>query len=244
MVLDKVKLTGLTTATAPALRESLRGVVGKPYYEGRGLSLNDRLLSPFRNTGYLDASITDLQRTPEPEQAGTVGVVVLGRVEAGDAYRVSSITFQELPHFTATEFLKATKLHEGDVASEAALHDTYQPILDAYHQLGYVDARIDTQPQVDKAAHTVSYHLTLSPGEPYRVGVVHFVGLSGQAESDVETNWRLGQGAVYNPEYLRLFLRKNTALRSLEPYNMSYVAKADPTSHTVNLTVNFYGKHP
>ena len=53
VVLTNVKLAGLTTTTATALRDSLKKVVGQPYNEGLGSALDDLLLSPFRKDGYL-----------------------------------------------------------------------------------------------------------------------------------------------------------------------------------------------
>ena len=239
IVLKGVHLDGLTSETAPALRESLRGVVGKPYEEGFGQALDDRLLTPFRNTGYLDATVSSVSRTAEPEQAGTVGVLISGTVHAGSPYHVASLTYAGAPLYPADRFAATQRLHEGDIASQAALSQTYQPILDAYHDQGYMDARIDTAPQLNAVAHTVSYTIALTPGAPYTVGALRADGLAGQAQADFEKNWRLKPGAIYNASYPRTFLRANSSLLSLHPYTALYDTRADPSTHTVDLTVHF-----
>lgn len=239
LVLNTVHLDGLTAETAPALRQSLSGVVGKPYEEGSGEQLHERLLTPFRNTGYLDATITGLSRSAGPEKAGIVGVVISGTVTPGSPYHVGGLTYMGSPLYTSQQFAAAQKLHAGDVASEAALQASYQPILDTYHDQGYVDVRVDTAPQLDRAAHTVNYTLSVVPGQPYTVGAVHTDGLSGQAEADFKNNWKLKAGSVYNASYPRNFLRGNSALLSLHPYTAIYDTKADPATHTIDLNIHF-----
>ena len=241
--LTGVRLAGLSPANAPALRASLGKVVGAPYNEGIGEAVDDRLLRPFRDTGYLDATITNLQRTPAALPNGTIGVTVSGTVSAGEAYHVSTLRYTPAELFTADEFAKASKLHDGDVASQSALPETPNPILAAYRQRGYVDARVDTHRQMDPQQHMVSYLLAIEPGQPYRVGKLVEEGLQGQAKADYDAHWKMVTGTVYNADYIRAFLRQNSALKSLSPYTAAFEAKADPQTHLVDVTVHFFSNN-
>ncbi|GAA3761154.1 hypothetical protein GCM10022270_19580 [Terriglobus aquaticus] len=107
LVLNSVHLEGLITETAPALRQSLRGVVGKPYDEGSGESLDDRLLTPFRDTGYLDATISGLSRSAEAEKAGVVGVVISGTVTALTMLALSPTRAHRCTHPSSSRRLRS-----------------------------------------------------------------------------------------------------------------------------------------
>ncbi|GAA3761149.1 hypothetical protein [Terriglobus aquaticus] len=98
---------------------------------------------------------------------------------------------------------------------------------------------MDTAPQLDRTGHTVNYAITVIPGQQYTVGAVHADGLTGQAQTDFDGNWKLKPGSVYNASYPRTFLRNNSALRSLQPYTAVYDTKADPATHTIDLNIHF-----
>ena len=71
---------------------------------------------------------------------------------------------------------------------------------------------------------------------PYTIAALHADGLTGQAQADFEKNWQLKPGTLYKASYPRTFLRANSSLLLLHPYTAIYESKADPATHTVDLT--------
>ena len=244
VVLGSVRLGGVSTALAPDENKQIRALLTYPYNEGLDHPLADTLLQAYRDAGYLDARLDNLQRTPGDPAGGEVKVLVTAQVVGGEPYHVSSMAWGGSPIFSTDEFAKASKLHAGDVASQSALRLSYQPLLDAYLKLGYLDASIDTQPILDSANHTAAYTLRVVPGQIYRVNTITVRGLAGRAKQDFDSAWLLKPGAVYDPVYASHFLRLNTALRSLEPYTAAIEAKENATNGTVDVLLNFFANNP
>lgn len=160
-------------------------------------------------------------------------------IAAGDVFHVANVAWQPTTIYGPDAFMHDATLHSGDVASQDALLKTEGAIVTAYQHLGYLDAYVDAHPQKDAAAHTVSYALSVTPGEIYRVKSVTPVNLSAAAQQDFDRGWLLKPGAVYDPLYTAKFLTSNTALQNLAGYTASFQAAADTQTHLVDLTINF-----
>ena len=236
--LSSVNLTGTPAALAPAMQRAVRHISGFPYND-RGVS--DDLLSPLRDSGYLDAQLSSITTAIDPASSG-YAVRYTATVIPGDVFHVSAVGWQPTSIYAQNDFTHDAKLHSGDLASQKALLETEQSILNAYLHLGYLDGYVDAHPQEDKTAHTVSYSLTVTPGEIYRIKSVTPLNLSAAARKDFDFGWLLKPGTPYDPIYAANFLTKNTALLNLAGYTASFQAAADTNTHLVDLTINFV--HP
>lgn len=92
---------------------------------------------------------------------------------------------------------------------------------------------------LDPATHQVAYTVRVIPGDQYRLKSIQTAGLSDAQKHEFDANWHMHPGDFYDLTYINTFLRKNTALRSLEGYSGKYRAVADPDTHLVDLTVTF-----
>jgi outer membrane protein insertion porin family len=212
---------------------------GYAYNEGlSGDTIDDLLLAPSRRGGYIAARVEQLQRT-YTDTASVHGVTVTASIVPGDPYKLSAITWQPSPVYTAADFNRDTKLHPGDLASAKSLADTEAPILLAYRKLGYMDAYLRVTPTLDAAAHTVAYNLTAVPGEPYHLNTIAAVGLSPAQQQVFDANWALKHGDPYSEPYVTTFLHNNSALHQLDGLTASFQASADPNTHLVDLTITF-----
>ena len=135
--------------------------------------------------------------------------------------------------------MTSAKLHPGDIASDKLLLETLAPIDAAYRHQGYMDVVVDPGAKLDSTAHTVSYTVSVTPGEQYRLRSVTPLNLSPEARKDFDAGWRMNPGDLYDPQYVASFLKNNTALRSLAGYAASFQATADPQTHQVDLTIKF-----
>ncbi len=222
---------------ASALQMVVNRSTGMAYNENPG-GLADFLLAPLRNDGYVDADLTQVMRTVSPAGSGYT-VDYTATIVSGDLYRVGTVAWQATSIYAQDAFDQNSKLHSGEIASRNALLQTEQRIVNAYLHLGYLDAYVDAHPQKDAAAHTVSYALSVTPGEIYHVKSVTPVNLSAAAQQDFDRGWLLKPGAVYDPLYTAKFLTDNTALQNLAGYTASFQAAADSQTHLVDLTINF-----
>lgn len=234
-----VKLAGVAPDLIPLIQKSVNAAAKAPYNDGlAGQSTEDRILAPLFDAGYVQASLSGI--TLAPTLAGdTASVVLSATLTPGDIYRVSKIDFAGTPLLSTDAFATSAKLHPGDVASRALLLQTLAPLDSVYRRQGYMDVIIEAKPTADPATHQVAYAVMVKPGEQYRVKEVTANNLNPAAKADFDRGFLMKTGELYNPDYLREFLKSNTALQALQGYSASYKAYADPNTHTVDLVLTF-----
>ncbi|HEX3571521.1 MAG TPA: POTRA domain-containing protein [Acidobacteriaceae bacterium] len=234
-----VKLGGVSTALVPLLQKSVNAASTFGFNDGlAGQSTADAILAPLLNAGYAKASLSNvsLDKTITPDGAS---IVVNATLSAGDVCHVSILNFSGAPLYSAAEFAKNAKLQPGDIASREMLLETLAPLDSAYRREGYMDVVLKTDPSFDEAAHTVTYTISVIPGAQYRIREVTANNLDPAGLADFNKAFRMSKGELYNPEYVRSFLKNNSSIKSLEPYVATYKAYADPNTHTVDLILAF-----
>ena len=233
--LASATLAGTPPALAPSMQRVIQHLSASRYND---LAVADQLLAPLRDAGYLEAQLSNITTTVEPATSG-YAVGYTATVVPGDVFHVNTIVWQPTTIYAQDAFTRDAKLHNGDLASQKSLLETEQAILNAYLHLGSLDAYVDAHPQKDAATRTVSYSLSVSPGETYHVKTVTPLNLSSAAQKDFDFGWLLKPGVAYDPLYTANFLTNNTALRNLAGYTASFQAAADSQTHLVDLTINF-----
>jgi len=235
-----IKLTGVSPELVPYVQKAVNATAHTPYIEAPpGVSTADFILSPLLDAGYIQAALSDLATTPSPAQDGTVGVVVSARLDAGDIYHVSGISFAGASLVSADSFAVTAKLHPGDIASRAALLETLAPLDAAYRRQGYMDITVVAKPRFDMVKHEVAYAVSFSPAEQYHVKDLVANNLDPAAEADFDRLFLMKSGELYNPEYVQNFLTKKAPSTALAAYTGNYTAFAHPVTHTVDLAISF-----
>lgn len=233
-----VKLSGVLTPLAPLIQKSVDSVAGRAYSAGLlGQKTEEHILEPLLDAGYIDAKLSDVSATLD--ESG--GVVISGEVHAGDVYRISGIAFAGAPLLSADDFAATVKLHAGDIADHTRLLETLSPLDAAYRRQGYADVIVRAVPQEDVATHLVGYSVTGTPGEQYHIKSVTPNGLSAEAQANFDKQFGLRPGDLYNPEYLKDFLKHFSELQTHTGSSFTYKAYADPGTHTVDLVLDFGG---
>ncbi|MBS1814599.1 MAG: hypothetical protein JSS87_06970 [Acidobacteria bacterium] len=239
VMLAGVSLNGVSADMTPKVNDYLRTIVGKPYQEGHGADTDDMILGIYRDEGYLDAKVENLQRVPTKSASGDLDIKLTGTVVPGEVYHVKSIEWKETPELSSAEFEKANPLHAGDVAARKQLRVSVRMIKDAYKHHGYLFVAVDPHTTRDSATHTVTYSYTATPGDQYHMGNLSVVGLPPEQMKEFQSAWKIKPGDVYDNTYTSTFLRQNTALQSLSGYVGKFEYKADTNTHTVDVTLVF-----
>ena len=230
---------GASTQLVPGLQKAVNQATHAPYNEGlTGSTIEDRLLAPAHDAGYVTAYLDHINRTLETDTHG-VAVTYTARVVSGDPYKVSALTWEPTPIYSAADLARDTKLHPGDIASAAALHETVAAISGAYLALGCMDVSIKTASTVDNATHTVAYALHAVPGPVYTLQSLNVVGLSPEARKAFDVAFTMKVGDPYSAQAVNTFLRKNIEQPAFRKYGAGYQASADPQTHLVDLTMTF-----
>jgi len=239
-----VKLAGVSTDLVPLIQKSVNSAARTPYDDGlAGVTTADRILAPLFDAGYIQASLSDI--TLAPTVSGDSATIVLSAtLTPGNIYHVSTLSFAGTSLLSADAFAASAKLHTGDIASRAQLFETLTPLDAAYRRQGYMDVIVEAAPTPDSATHQVAYTVTVKPGEQYRIHGVTANNLDPAAKADFDRYFLQKQGELFNPEYVSGFLKGNTALGTLLPYTAAWKAYADPTTHTVDLVLDFMRRGP
>ncbi len=241
VVLQNIRLAGITADFTQNETIVARALVGKPYTAGSDAELTSVLLRPMRNAGYIEARIDGLQHTPSAIENNRATVIISGTVVPGEPVHVGNIRWDGTPIFSTADFTRTVKLHPGDIASAYQLEETIRPITEAYLSRGYMDAVIVPTFTLDKTTHIADYWIQVTPGEVYRVGNISAAGLSPQDRARFDADWKLKPGDIYDGTYWAKFTNKDTKPAWLAPYNGALGASADPAKHTVDLTLTFAG---
>lgn len=235
-----ITLQGVSQDLAAATTKAAASLRGSRYSEGRdGGNTRDSVLAPYFEAGYLDARLVDMHRTLVQNTATETTIDLTASIKPGEPYQVASFNYDGTPLASRDAVMATAKLKPGTVASAKLLQETLAPIDTAYRRQGYMDVWVDPGARLDPAKHTVSYTVQVTPGAQYRLRSVKVLNLSGEARKDFDANWRLKPGELYDAQYVSEFLKRNTALRSLEGYAGTFEAAADPETHQVDLTVTF-----
>jgi outer membrane protein assembly factor BamA len=221
------------------LETYLASLAGKSYNEGLSdVTLEDRLLNPWLEMGFITAKLDDIHRTPTTSSRG-VDVTYTAHLDAGAMYTVKSLTWQATPIYTDADFARDAKLHPGQIANSRILANTEAPILTAYLLQGYMDVYILPHPILDTTAHTVAYTLEPIPGDIYRLHSINATGLSPDAQKAFNADWQLKPGDPYSDLAVNAFLIKHVAQPLFRTYDPAFRAVADPQTHLVDLTLTF-----
>jgi outer membrane protein assembly factor BamA len=198
ILLAKADLTGIPEDLKPETIESLQRLEGAAYNEGlTGTTIEDLVLIPARSSGYVNAKLQDIHRTFTPTANG-LAVTYTATFVPGEAFKISTVTWNPTALYSAADFARDAQLHPGDPASEAALRKTETPISKAYLLQGYMDAYVLPHPVFDAATHTVAYTLTIVPGDVYHLHSVNVTGLTPKARAVFDADWQLHPGDPYS----------------------------------------------
>jgi outer membrane protein insertion porin family len=249
--LSMVAPTGASATLSPGLQQAANAATRHPFNEGlTGINLSSILLDPFRRAGYVQASLDNIERTvaPAPADANANAsaflVTYTARIVTGDPYKISTLTWNPTPLYSAADFARDNKLHPGDLANESDLAKTEAAISKAYLLQGYLDVYVLSHPVPDATAHTVAYTFEPVPGEIYRLKTVNVTGLSPQALQQFNADWPMKPGDPYSDQAVNAFLAKHIAQPPFQPYGAGFKAVGDPATHEVDLTLTFTPNNP
>jgi outer membrane protein assembly factor BamA len=238
--LHSLKLEGVSADHTAEIAKIISSLAGSRYTEGLGgSSITGRILAVYRNSGFLDASLDNLNRAISTPAPGRIDVDLTATIKPGEPYHVAQIDWAGAPFFTSKDFSEANKLHSGDLASQQALRASLAIIDAAYRRQGYMDVSVDASPQFDTTAHRVTYTVAVISGEQYHLREVQTAGLAPESRATFDAAWKLHPGDLYDATYVETFLKANIAQPYLQPYSVTYRIVRDPDTHLVTVIFVF-----
>src|SRR5262249_533696 len=78
----------------------------------------------------------------------------------------------------------------------------------AYLKQGYLDLKMTVETKFDESAGVANYHIVVEEGKPYQMGEILIKNASEDEEKRIRGKWQMAQGAVFNVEYVKGFIKK------------------------------------
>jgi outer membrane protein assembly factor BamA len=234
------KLDNVAPAQSEQMTKITSALAGSLYKEGStGRGFTDSILTVYRNAGYLEASIEDLNSVITQSAPNRIDIDLSASMKPGDLYHVANILWAGSPLISEKEFADGSKIHPGDLTSQQNLRASLALIDTAYRRQGYMDVSVDANPQLDTAGHLVTYTVVVNSGPQYHLNEIEVLNLSPDARTKFDAAWKLKPGDLYDSTYLTAFFKANIAQPYLAPYSLAYRTERDPDTHLVKLIFVF-----
>lgn len=147
-------------------------------------------------------------------------VVVRIPVRLGPQYRLGSLAVDgaiaQVPDHPLREIQQISHLRPGRILHYDKLMQAVQRVALDYASHGYFAARLQTAAQLHPLQAVVNYQIHIHPGPVYTMGRLVVEGWGRREDARIAGRWRLAQGAVFNQNYVNLFVLR-LRLRQLTP---------------------------
>lgn len=246
---QSVKFGDSLAAESERLKDRISDVKGQPYSRfAIDVFENEQVRPLYAAKGFLRAEIgppqprliADANTPAEP------GVDLLIPIVPGTAYAWKGASWRGNMAFTSTVLDGDFGLKPGDVADGMKIESEWQRIESEYTRHGYLDVRINKQPQFDEAARQVSYNVEIAEGPQYRMGEMIVTGLSIDAEKRLRRIWQMAPGQIFDNGYYETITKElvkpTPAVFGEMPVHyieFGHFLRPDPDRHTVDVLLDF-----
>ncbi|HUF63296.1 MAG TPA: outer membrane protein assembly factor BamA [Verrucomicrobiales bacterium] len=194
-----------------------------------------RIEEEYRNHGFLNARVTDLQRLRIEKDPDRVDLLII--IEEGPQFSVGNVRIEGASAFGDAELVPLLKLNGGMTYSAKTMREDIERLEDYYGSRGYADFRV--QPRIENAGpNVVNLTYVLREGE---ISYIRLINISGNEETKDEVARRelaIQPGELYNSVKLRTSRRRleNTGFFSAVEILPSDTEQAGYKDVNINLT--------
>lgn len=232
-----------------ALKDRTGDLLGKPFSRlAIAIFENEQIRPLYSEAGHLRVKFGEpvTRLTGDPNQALPAQLPLLLPIVPGPIFTLSNVAASGNAALNAKAISAALDLVSGQPADGMKLTEAWQNLEREYRRNGYLDVKIEPQPEFDEAASTVSYVLAIQEGPQYHMHDLILTGLTQEASDAVELRWELKRGAVANGAYMDDMLEKlakpSEQIFGSLPVHYSKVGhwvRPDPATKTVDVLIDF-----
>jgi outer membrane protein insertion porin family len=183
------------------LKDRVSDIKGQPYSRfAIEVFENEQVRPLYASKGYLRAKIGPPQPRLTEDPAGSK-IEVLIPVTPGPVYSWNGVSWTGNSAILSANLHSLVTIKSGEAADGMKIELLWRDLELEYGKRGYLDAKLDPQPDFDDTAHRVSYHVNIVEGPQYRMGEMVVTGLSLDAEKQLRRNWQLATGQVFDNAY-------------------------------------------
>ncbi len=231
------------------LKDRIPDIKGQPYsLFAVELFENEQVRPLYASKGFLRAQIGPPQThlIPDLNDPKETAVALTIPITPGPVYSVERLSLQGNRYVDSTSLTAFLDVKPGDIADGMKIEEMWQKIESYYGQHGYLDMKLNAEPQFDDAAHQVSYVAKINEGAQYRMGDMVITGLSLDAEKRLRQAWQIAPGQIFDDGYYELHMKiLSKPSRDIfgdlpVHYNeFGHLLRPDTSRHTVDVLLDF-----
>jgi outer membrane protein assembly factor BamA len=240
--LGEIRIDGAAEALDPKAQEILAKLAGSAYdLEGSPNQIETDLGNYYRDKGYLEAEIHAMPQNAPVVAPEAIRIPFQVSVSLGALYKLAGVILAPGVLVTQADFDRQSHIHPGDIATSQFVRENWQFIERQYHNKGCMKAVVHATPSFDRAQGTVSYAVTVEPGQVYTMGKLTIENVSDDLRAAMLAAWGMPSGAVFNEGAIRGFFATYNVHPALErvfaTVNFKYVLHLNDDMHTVDVVL-------
>ncbi|MGA9801006.1 MAG: POTRA domain-containing protein [Terriglobales bacterium] len=241
LLITDFTITGTQTIDSAALAKITNQLTGE-CVDDNAEELEERIEALFKDLGYADAVVKNLQIRPNDPLALPKPVSLEAEVIEGQKFTVGEIDFIGNHVFDTPRLRSEFSLKNGDLFAREKIATGIDGVRHLYFSNGYVDwlASADAR-KLSDGAFVVS--LAIIEGPQYRMGKLDIFAKKELAEK-LRAAWELPEGAVFDYEYLTKYVDSNRALLPPEFVPKDVQIVRDCPDATVEVRLPLDGTEP
>jgi outer membrane protein assembly factor BamA len=192
------------------LKDRVPDIKGQPYsLFAVEVFENEHIRPLYASKGFLRVQIGPPQTHPIPDMNDPkeTAVELSIPITPGSVYSWKGVSWQGNFAVQSPSLDGTVELKPGEVADGMKIEALWQKIESYYGQRGYLDMKLNAEPQFDDTAHQVAYRVSISEGPQYRMGDMVITGLSLDAEKRLRQAWQLAPGQIFDDGYYELHMK-------------------------------------
>jgi outer membrane protein assembly factor BamA len=239
----EIRLDGNSPSLAAQALVPTKKLTGQNYSTDKSAQeVEDRVREYYHGLGYLEADVHAVA-DPKPvvNEAG-VQIPFGVRIAEGTAFKLATVRLEPGLLVTQEEYDKGASLHPGELADRRQLERGWELIRNRYKAKGYLLVAVKPEPTFDRANGTVSFRVTVEPGDVYHMNTVKFQNVSDDLRRMLLHNWQMAPDDLFDENYVRDFpsiaAKQEPALgRILTGISYVWHLSVDPQTHMVDVVI-------
>ena len=243
VVVRNMDFSGAAQAELPALEAAAKPLTGQDYLRSK-MRVQEQLnlLPVYLARGYLKAHFSDAQAKVAEDGAQTL-VDVSFPVAPGLQYKLVKVEWAGNAVLPTDKLQSLIHLNAGEPANAVQLTNDLEEVHKLYGTKGYLFAHADPTPEMDDSSASVSYQLSVTEGDLYRMGELTIDGIPPANEAKMAQQWQLKKADPFDDSYLQRFFKimyHDVGLKV--PYNIIPKRSINQQDKTVDVALHFVPK--
>ncbi len=193
----------------------------------------EKLRSYYQDRGYIKFNVDSTQVSITPDKKD---IYITINIAEGEQYHVSDIKLSGELVVPPEELFSAFRINAGDVFSRKKVTSTVSRLSDHLGNKGYAFANVNTIPDIDEEARTVSLTFFVDPGKRVYVRRINFAGNTKTRDEVMRQEMRQMEGGWFSARKVE---RSRTRLQRLGYFSTVNVETPAVPGATDQVDVNY-----